>query len=157
MKKSKLTMLIVFLCIPLASGGLSALLSGSFKDTYAGLKQPPPAVPAWLFPVIWTILYILMGLSAWLVWLCSYSSTSFRQTMGPFWIQLFLNFFWSILFFRWHLLYFSSFWLIALILCVWWMIRSFLPVSRKAAQLQIPCLIWCCFAAYLSFGTAILN
>lgn len=157
MKKSKVKMLIVFLCIPLAIGGLSALLSGGFGNMYTDLKQPPLAPPAWLFPVVWTILYLLMGISAWLIWLCSYSQASFKQTMAPFWIQLFFNFFWTILFFRWRLLYFASFWLIALILCIWWMIRSFLPVSRKAAYLQIPYLIWCCFAAYLSFGTAILN
>ncbi len=110
--------LIVSLAIPLGVGGLSALIAGDSMAKFGAFNQPPLSPPAWLFPVAWTILYILMGVACFLVWIhptdkqiTAKEKTIFFVVYG---VQLFFNFFWSIFFFNlgWH--WFAFVWLIAL-------------------------------------------
>lgn len=144
---------ILFLLIPLAVGTLSALFSGTMS--YASFQKPAVSPPSWLFPIVWTILYILMGISSYLI----YSSNNAEKTkaLTTYGLQLVFNFFWSILFFRYSLYFFAFLWLLALILLIVIMIYQFYKISPLAAYLQIPYLLWCIFAAYLNYGIYKLN
>lgn len=154
MKIKDKTSLFIAILIPLLVGSLSALFSGGMSS-YPELNQPPLSPPSWVFPVVWTILYILMGISSYII----YESDHFykEEALIIYGIQLFFNFFWSILFFRFSLYLLSFLWLLAMILLIIVMIRKFREISPLAALLQIPYLIWCIFAAYLNFGVYLLN
>lgn len=85
-------LLIICLVIPLAVGGLAALLTGGGMDTFETLNQPPLSPPGWLFPVVWTILYILMGIASYLVLTSGKSQEIIRRTLVLYGIQLAFNF-----------------------------------------------------------------
>ena len=136
--------LIISILIPLAVGTMSALFSGNMSS-YSILTQPAFSPPGFIFPVVWTILYILMGASSDIVYFSNSSNKS--KALLLYCIQLFFNFCWSIIFFGLDLFLFAFIWLIALILIV----------NPLSAYLQIPYLIWCIFAAYLNFSIFLLN
>ncbi|CDB63537.1 TspO/MBR family protein [Enterocloster clostridioformis] len=136
--------LIISILIPLAVGTMSALFSGNMSS-YSILTQPAFSPPGFIFPVVWTILYILMGASSYIVY--SSNSPNKSKALLLYCIQLFFNFCWSIIFFGLDLFLFAFIWLIALILIV----------NPLSAYLQIPYLIWCIFAAYLNFSIFLLN
>ena len=122
-KKTKeyLKIFIIAILLPLAVGGLSAFLTMGNMDIYKELKQPPLAPPAWLFPVVWTILYVLMGVSSGLYWIVrpvgegAIRSKMWEQGLSFYLASLAFNFAWSILFFnlRWFL--FAFVWLLVLL------------------------------------------
>ena len=147
--------LILCLIIPLIVGGLSALLTRNSMDIYDRIVQPPLASPAWIFPVVWTILYILMGISSYLIAVSD--SEYIVEALTLYGIQLFLNFIWSPIFFI------SQNYLIAFIVLVvlWYtvlqMIRIFSQIRPIAATLQIPYLIWLTLAGYLNLSIYFLN
>ncbi len=152
--KSK-TNLIIAILIPLAVGAVSAYLSRQGMDSYAALRQPPLSPPDTVFPIVWTILYILMGISSYMI----YTSDSGKKDNALKWygIQLTLNFFWSIIFFRFMLFLPAFIWLVLLIIAIGIMIFKFYEIKPAAAYMNIPYIIWCIFAAYLNFGVYILN
>ena len=133
---------------------MSALFSGNMSS-YSILDKPAFSPPGFIFPIVWTILYILMGISSYIVY--SSNSPNKPKALLIYGIQLFFNFCWSIIFFGLDLYLFAFIWLIALIFIIIIMIRQFYIVSPLAAYLQIPYLIWCIFAAYLNFSIFILN
>lgn len=146
--------LIISILIPLAVGSISALISGNMAS-YSALNKPAISPPGYIFPIVWTILYILMGISVYIVY--SSNSPNKAKALLIYGIQLFFNFCWSILFFGFNL-YLSAFiWLIALIIIIIIMIREFYTVIPLAAYLQVPYLIWCIFAAYLNLFIFIMN
>lgn len=145
---------IISILLPIAVGSLSALLSGNMS-TYATLNQPPLSPPGFLFPIIWTILYILMGISSYIIY--SSDSPEKSSALRLYGIQLFFNFCWSIIFFRFNLYLFAFIWLIALVVLIILMIWQFYKISPKAAYLQIPYLVWCLFAGYLNLAIFLLN
>ena len=146
--------LIIAILIPIAVGVLSALFSGNMS-VYANLNKPSLAPPGIVFPVVWIILYVLMGISSYIVW--KSNSADKWNALKIYALQLFFNFFWSIFFFRFDLYLFSFFWLAAMIILIILMIYKFYKIQPLAAYLQIPYLIWCLFAAYLNFMIYILN
>nr|WP_289706742.1 TspO/MBR family protein [Enterocloster clostridioformis] len=147
--------LIISILIPLAVGTMSALFSGNMSS-YSILNKPAFSPPGFIFPVVWTILYILMGASSYIVY--SSNSSNKLKALSLYCIQLFFNFCWSIIFFGLDLFLFAFIWLIALIfIIIIIMIRQFLIVNPLSAYLQIPYLIWCIFAAYLNFSIFLLN
>ena len=150
-------LLLICLAIPLAVGGLSALITRSAMDEFKELAKPPLSPPDWLFPVVWGILYLLMGFSLYLVLTSKSGNTVIGQSVTLFALQLFFNFFWSIFFFNFSLYYFSFGWLIVLWALIFAMVVSFYRASRLAAFINIPYLIWVAFAGYLNLGIAILN
>jgi tryptophan-rich sensory protein len=135
------------------SGFLSREGAGTFSET---VIQPPLSPPAWLFPVVWSILYVLMGISAARISLAP-DSPQKKQGLNLFIIQLVLNFFWSLIFFNLQAYGLAFLWLVALWIAVFLMILSFRKADPVAALLQIPYLIWLTFAAYLSAGVWYLN
>lgn len=147
---------VAFVAIALAVGALSAVLTHSEMDAFSQLKQPPLSPPAWLFPVVWTVLYFLMGVSMAMVWRSSRGQHR-RDAVTLWGIQLAVNFFWTILFFNLHARLFAFIWLVLLFVCVVLMTAEFRRWNRSAAWLQVPYLLWLVFAAYLNMAVYLLN
>ncbi|MCD7836658.1 MAG: tryptophan-rich sensory protein [Lachnospiraceae bacterium] len=154
MKIKNKSTFIISLLIPLATGFLSALFSGRMS-LYATLNKPALSPPAWIFPVVWIILYLLMGVSSYIIY--SSGNPCGQNALKVYALQLIFNFFWSILFFRFSLYLFAFLWLIAMIFLICVMISRFYKIEPIAAYLQIPYLLWCLFAAYLNFMIYRLN
>ncbi len=152
--KIHLKKLIVCLAIPLLVGGLAALISGGGMDAFESLNKPPLSPPGWLFPVVWTVLYILMGVASYLVLTSSKYNTTALTVYG---IQLFFNFMWPILFFKFELYLFSFIWLLLLLILIAVTIYLFCKISKPSAYLLIPYLLWVAFAGYLNLGIYLLN
>jgi tryptophan-rich sensory protein len=149
--------LIISLLVPLGVGGLSALITGGNMDIYSKINRPPLSPPGIVFPIVWSILYTLMGISLYLVW--NKNDNSSQSNIAYFWfaVQLFLNFIWSPIFFGAQQYLVAFIVLILLIASVVAMIVSFYKISKPAALLQIPYLIWLIFAGYLNLAIYILN
>ena len=140
-----------------AVGFLSGWLSREGTQIYnATIAKPSFAPPGILFPIVWTILYALMGIGAARIYL-SPSSRDRSRSLLLFVVQLFFNFFWSIIFFNLQSFGFAFVWLIALWLLILWMILSFYKVDPLAAWLQIPYFLWVTFAALLNLSVWLLN
>ena len=148
--------LIICLVIPLAVGGLSALISGGMGE-YLQLNRPPLSPPGWVFPIVWTILYLLMGYASFLVLTSGSDQQDVRRALYLYGAQLALNFLWSIVFFGlgWRLVAF--FVLIALWILIFLTFQAFSKINEQAGDLLLPYLLWVTFAAYLNFGTYLLN
>ena len=145
--------LLFFLVYTYALAGISALLGGSFD--ISALNAPPLAPPAWLFPVVWSILYTLMAIAAYLV----FASNDLDR--GPalrlYLLQVAINALWSFFFFRLEWRLFAFFWLLLLIAVLVLTMVAFRKINRTAFRLLIPYLLWLTFAAYLNIGYYLLN
>ena len=139
--------------VGLLSGLLSREGSEIFQQT---ARQPPLSPPAILFPIVWGILYALMGFGAARI-AAAPDSRALRQGLNLFMIQLIMNFFWSLIFFNLRSYGFALLWLGILWVLIVWMIASFRQTDRLAAWLQVPYLLWVSFAAYLNWGVWVLN
>ena len=150
-------LLIICLVIPLAVGGLAALLTGGGMDTFETLNKPPLSPPGWLFPVVWTILYILMGIASYLVLTPVEAQENIQRALVLYGIQLAFNFLWPVLFFSLSAYLFAFIWLVALWLLILATLVSFYRISDTAGYLLIPYLVWVAFAGYLNLGIYFLN
>lgn len=154
-KKLKIAAYAVSLILALAVGGLSAAVNAGKMDTSGILVQPLLSPPAWVFPIVWTILFVLMGISAARVWLSGCPGRS--DALFIYCVQLVVNFLWTVFYFNFGALLLSFFWLIFLILLVVLTAVRFERCAPGAGKLQIPYLLWLCFAAYLNLSTWLLN
>lgn len=156
MNTSKWKPYLFFIVLSEAVGVLSGFLSRNGMELYGQLQQPALAPPAILFPIVWTILYALMGISAARIWL---SRDSLERTQGLrfFYLQLAVNFFWSLIFFNLQTFGLAFFWLVLLWVLVVFMITAFWDLDRLAALLQIPYLLWLTFAGILNYMVWMLN
>lgn len=157
MKKRGLTDILIWIVGTEIVGALSALLSGGFSQFFDTHKEPPLLPPAWLFPVIWVILYTIMGFSAYLVYPSNANKALKRSALNVYFVQLALNFLWSIIFFRFETLWFAFAEILLLWITIIVMIIKFRKISQLSAYLNIPYLIWVTFATYLNLATAIIN
>ncbi len=140
------------IAIPLLVGILSALFTKDFMISYEELEKPPLAPPAALFPIVWTVLYILMGISSATV-LVSRTTDNMkcvRTGLEYYAMSLVLNFGWSIIFFRAEAYLGALVWLLLLLYTVIKTVKSYARVSKLSAYLQIPYIVWLVFAAYLN-------
>lgn len=153
MKKQWKT-LIFCIALPLAVGVLSALLTQNSMQTFDLINKPKLAPPGWLFPVAWTILYILMGIASYLVVTSKKPNGAALITYG---LQLIFNFFWSIIFFNLGLYLFAFIWLVILWLLIFKTTVKFFQISEPAGYLMIPYLLWVTFAGYLNLSIYLLN
>ncbi|MBQ3138992.1 MAG: tryptophan-rich sensory protein [Ruminococcus sp.] len=155
MKKFSFTELIISIVFAELVGAVSALLAGDFRGLYTEFIQPPLAPPAWVFPVVWVILYALMGITSYMI----YRSDSYRSKSALFvyFVQLAVNFSWSIIFFRFELLTLAAVVAVVLTILVGIMICMFLSIRKKAGYFNVPYLLWMIFASYLAIGTMLLN
>lgn len=140
-----------------AVGALSGWLTRDAMEVYmTTIRKPPLSPPGWVFPIVWGILFALMGFGASRVWLSAPSKERSRG-INLYIAQLVINFFWSLIFFNAQAFGFAFFWLLLLLGLVLWMALSFRKVDTLAAKLQIPYLLWLMFAAYLNLGVWWLN
>lgn len=152
---AKIKSLIIHLIVPLAVGFLSSLLTRNAMKVYAETNQPSFAPPSILFPIVWTILYTLMGISSYIV---SQSNSSLkRKSIYIYAIQLLVNFIWPIIFFNSKMYLFAFFWLLFLLALVLYMTILFNRINKISSYLQIPYILWLTFAAFLNFSVYKLN
>ena len=147
--------LIISVLIPLAVGAVAGLLTMGGMESFAAMNQPPLSPPAWLFPVVWTILYILMGISSYLIYVRESEGKS--KALSTYGYQLLVNFLWPVFFFNFQWYFFSFLWLVLLWILVAKMILEFGEISKIAALLNVPYLLWLSFAGYLNLGVWLLN
>lgn len=146
------------LLIPLAVGAIAGFFtSKAIPDWYAQLNKPWFNPPNWIFGPVWTTLYILMGISMWLVWKSNTSETVKQPALYFFAVQLVLNFFWSIIFFKqeqigWALVEIGMLWIFILIT-----IFAFSKIDARASWLLVPYISWVSFAAILNYSIWTLN
>ena len=143
---------LFYLFFPLVMGSIVGLSIRNFMD-FKDLVQPPLSPPSWLFPIAWSILYLLMGIS----YLKNKKNNNNEKTKAIYYVQLFVNLLWSIIFFVWKLRFFAILWIILLDILVISLILRFRNEEKTSAYLNIPYLIWILFATYLTIGIYILN
>lgn len=151
----KLKPLLASLVISLGVGGLSALLTQNAMEQYGGLRQPPLSPPGWLFPAVWFVLFVLMGVAAYLVWMRD--STGRNGALILYSAQLVFNFFWTLIFFNLQNYALAFFWLLALWLLILLTTLQFFKETTAAGWLLVPYLAWVAFAGYLNAGIWLLN
>jgi len=156
MKNRKLWVYAVAIAIPEAVGALAGFLTRDGIENFQNVAQSALTPPAIVFPIVWTILYALMGISSARIWLSEDSSQRDRGLV-LYLFQLIFNFFWSVFFFNMEAYGFSFLWILGLWLLIVRMVRSFSKVDKPAAWLQIPYLLWVTFAAYLNYQVWQMN
>lgn len=156
MDKSKLNTYGLAILLTELVGGVAGLFTSMGMDEYMKAEKPPLTPPAIVFPIVWTILYALMGISVARIWL-SPPTKERNHGLIIYAVQLFFNFLWSIIFFNLQAYGFAFFWLAALWALILGMIIIFNKTDRLAAILQIPYLLWVTFAAYLNLMVWLLN
>ena len=148
--------LFICLAIPLAVGGLATLLSGGM-DSYKIMNQPPLSPPGWIFPIVWTILYLLMGWASYRVLVSNAPREDRNKALTFYGIQLFLNFLWPLVFFGLGWYWAAFIVLLALWVMIYLTMHLFGLIDDTAENLLIPYLLWVTFAGYLNLGVALLN
>lgn len=139
--------------LPLIIGGLVSIIIKN-KIDYLKLIKPPFAPPKILFPIAWSIIYLLMGISYKKL---NDTATPTNKEKAIYYLQLTVNALWSIIFFYFKLRLLSCFWIILLIFLVLWMLILFYHKNKNSSYLNIPYFIWILFATYLTVGIYILN
>ena len=150
----------IAILIPLAIGGLSALLTMGNMDIYKEINTPPLSPPSFLFPIVWTILYVLMGISSGMIYNTSVKATDQtkkEKALLTYALSLVFNFGWSLIFFNKRAYFLALVWICVLLFLIAKTIYDYFKINKLAAYLQIPYLIWVFFATYLNIGIAILN
>lgn len=157
MKEHKWLPYVLWILFTEAVGFLSGWLTRQGSELYSqAIVKPPLSPPAMVFPIVWGLLFVLMGIGAARIYLAE-PSPAHTRSLRIFLLQLAFNFFWSILFFNFQAFGIALIWLLILWGLILWMIFSFRQVDPPAAWLQVPYLLWVTFAAYLNFGVWRLN
>lgn len=147
---------LVSILLALAVGALGGIATSNGMPAYEQIAKPALTPPSIVFPIVWTILYTLMGISAAIIWKEDKSEQR-RVALTIYALQLALNFLWSFLFFSLQAYFLSFLCLLLLWVLIITMIWSFSRVNRTAALLQIPYLLWVTFAGYLNLAIWLLN
>ena len=146
--------IIIFIIIPIIVGLIGNLLGNSSMG-FDSINKPSFTPPGILFPIVWTILYILMGISSYLIYRENNSNKS--CALRVYALQLVVNMLWTFFFFNLKWYFFSFIWIILLIVLVVVMIYKFIKINKVAGSIQIPYLIWLIFASVLNFTIYIIN
>lgn len=149
--------LVIAIAIPLLVGAFAGFLTADSMAQFMQLNKPPLSPPGILFPIVWTILYALMGIASYLVYSSNAKQEDIHDALSVYALQLFVNFFWSILFFNLEWYLFAFFWLLLLWVLILYTILLFYRISKPAAYLLVPYLLWVTFAGYLNLGIYLLN
>ena len=157
MKKTKITDLLIFIVGTELVGVLSGIIAGNSFSFYKEIVRPPFSPPGWIFPIVWIILYALMGISAYFIYTSKATVRQKNFALAVYAIQLVVNFLWSIVFFRLEMVGLSVIIILLLLLLIVVMICVFYRIHPVAAYLNIPYLLWTAFASYLNIGVLILN
>ena len=158
MKLSNPLKLIIALTVPLSVGWIGSLFTTpEINGWYSSLAKPALNPPNWIFGPVWTTLFILMGIAAFLIWRRGLNNKNVQAALAIFVFQLFLNVFWSLLFFGIHSPMVAFTEIISLWLAILALILAAYRVSRPAAYLLIPYVFWVSFATYLNYAIWQLN
>lgn len=151
MKAKKIFKFILYVFSPLILGSIVGFLvdTNGFKTVNKPIFSPP----GWLFPIVWSILYLLMGIGYYVAKNNGLSKEGERYYL----IQLVLNLLWSFVFFSFEWYFISAIWIIVLLYFVYKMFKEFKETKKVAGYLQLPYMIWLCIALYLAIGVTILN
>lgn len=148
--------LIIRLLVPLLGGALVALYTNSsMVGIYETIDRPPLSPPAWLFPVVWTVLYLLMGIASYLV--AEQGGEAAQKALFFYHVQLLLNFLWPVLFFKFELFFAAAVEIVLLLIILIITVVQFWKVRPAAGALLLPYLAWTVFATYLCIAVAVLN
>ena len=156
MKPINLKRLIIAIGIPEAVGFLSSFLTGNIGNMYNSYTKPPLSPPGIVFPIVWTILYALMGIASYIVYEEGRGEKQ-KEALTFYVIQLAVNFIWPIIFFR-----FEAYWVAVVVILVLLALvvitaLKFKEINTVAFWLLVPYIIWLAFATYLNIGVAVLN
>ena len=154
MKKIDFKKLFFYIGITLLIGYLPSFFV-NVSNAYNSIKKPPLSPPGILFPIVWTILFILMGISIYRIMMSNNENRNDARLL--YFIQLIINACWTPIFFGFRQFFLAFLWILMLILLVVIMLIMFFKIDKISAYLNIPYLIWLLFACYLNFGTYILN
>ena len=144
---------IIYSLLPIVGGVLVGLIISGYMN-YGDIIKPPLSPPSYIFPIVWTILYILMGIS---YFIATKDKENDKELNQIYILQLLVNFFWPIIFFILKMYFTAFFWIILLLILVISMIKELLKNNKISGCLQIPYLIWLLFATYLNIGIFLLN
>lgn len=155
--KKKTVMCVLLIVTPLLIGLLSSFLTKDMMAQYGTMSKPPLSPPAIVFPIAWTILYVLMGISAAMIYTKGGASNYRSIGLTLHIVQLILNFFWSLIFFNMKQYTVSFIWLVILWLVVFSMMLNYKKISNTAFFLNIPYIVWLTFAGYLNLAVAVMS
>ncbi len=156
MKKIDWCLLLKIVLVTELIGILSGLFDGNTGQLYTSFIKPPLSPPGWLFGVVWPVLYLLMGIAAYLIYQAPQSQDR-QQAIALYWVQLFVNFLWPIIFFRFERYWLSAAVILLLVILVAMTTLRFWKINKTAGYLMLPYLLWLLFATYLNIGVAVLN
>ena len=157
MRKKNIWTLITAMLIPVAVGVFSAFLTGSDMNIYENMNHPFLAPPGWVFPIAWTVLYIVMGIASYLVYTSDADSETRRRALTFYAIQLAMNFFWSTLFFTYSRLMIAFIWIVVMWILTMICMIKFLKINTAAGLMMGVLLLWTTFAAYLNLASYIMS
>ena len=149
--------LIVSIAIPLGIGLVAGWITSDSTEMFESISKPPFSPPAWLFPVAWSILYVLMGIAFYRVWIAVATAERRKEAFLFYFAQLIFNFFWPIIFSNLREFLFAFVWLFILFVLILLTQRKFAKTDAWAGYLLIPYLAWVAFAGYLNLGIWWLN
>ncbi len=156
MKNKRISTMIIAVLIPLAVRVFSAFLTGSDMKIYESMNRPFLAPPGWVFPIVWTILYIMMGIASYLVYTADADAEKKRKALMFYAGQLIMNFFWSTLFFTYNRLLISFIWIMVMWVLVLICMIKFFKINTHAGLIMAVLLLWTTFAAYLNLAYCIM-
>ena len=155
--KKSIIALIISILLAQGTGILSSFLSMTASSTYENFNKPSFSPPGWVFPIVWTILFFLMAVAAYRVWMKGKSGEDVTKALLLYAIQLFLNFLWSIIFFRFRLYAIAFLELLILLVFILLTTFEFYDIDKPAAYLMIPYIAWVSFAGILNYTIWMLN
>lgn len=157
MHRIKWKKLILLTALPIAVGALAGFLTRGGMENFGLMRKPPLSPPEWLFPVVWTLLYAMMGAASYLVCTACAAPARKRRALTAYAVQLGANFLWTLIFFGLGAYLAAFVWLVALWLLILLTAAMFGYISKNAGKLMLPYLIWVAFAGYLNLGVYLLN
>ena len=156
-KKIRWPALIISLAVPLGLGGASAALTKKGMQAFQAMAKPPLTPPQWVFPAVWSALYIVMGIASYLVYVSGASEPRRERALSLYAIQLLMNFAWSIIFFSMRAYLAAFVWLVVMLLVIIAATVRFWCIDRRAGKLMVPYAVWTALAGYLNMGVYVLN
>jgi tryptophan-rich sensory protein len=155
--KKNFVALIISILLAEGIGFLSGFLSTSVSNTYQNFNKPFFSPPSWVFPIVWTILFFIMAVAAYRIWMVGKSSVNVKKALVLYGIQLFLNFLWSIIFFRFRLYAIAFLELLLLLVFILLTTFEFYRIDKTSSYLMIPYIAWVSFAGILNYTIWMLN
>ena len=151
----KLKKLLFYVVGTFLFGVIGALLGGGTSQIYSTLNKPPLSPPGIVFPIVWSILYLLMGIGAY--FLSNERKVEISKLLKIYWIQLILNALWPLVFWRLQAFWLAAVIIIAILFLVVWLTLEAFKINKLSSYMFIPYIVWLLFALYLNIGIAVLN